>query len=246
MCKSFIYFANWIKIWHPTKGSIPLAMYDYQKELIKACENNNFTIAKKFRQGGFTTVIASWLLWQAMFYKDKRVLINTKTDREAVYISRIVRKMISELPDFLKPELTKENDHTLQFSHDSSMRFHTSQQCCGIAVNILYIDEPAFIQDMDSHWKAMWPTLSAGGKTIAVSTPNGTRGWFYETYQKAKNSENQWHVFKAEYTQHPDYSNEEWVKRTKNNLGEKFWRQEVLQEFFEPTQIHYCKCNGGV
>jgi phage FluMu gp28-like protein len=50
----------------------------------------------------------------------------------------------------------------------------------------LIIDEAAFIEKMDDHWKAMYPTLSTGGNCIAISTVNGIGNWYEETYTKAQ------------------------------------------------------------
>lgn len=82
---------------------------------------------------------------------------------------------------------------------------------------------------MDDHWKALYPIISLGGKVIAISTPNGKQGWFYDAYHTNKKGD--WHIYKCNYKECPEFNNESWETEVKNNLGEKGWRQEFLQEF---------------
>lgn len=42
---------------------------------------------------------------------------------------------------------------------------------------------------------------------------------------------NTWTKYHCEYWEKPEFANIEWVQEMKQNLGEKGWRQEVLQEF---------------
>ena len=93
------------------------------------------------------------------------------------------------------------------------------------------IEEAAFIKKMEDRWKAMYPCLSCGGKAIALSTPNGPKGWFYETYNAAKRGFNDWKIFENSYREHPDYQSKEWEVDLKAQLGEEGWKQEVLAEF---------------
>lgn len=48
-----IYFCrNYIKVQHPTKGAIPLVLYDYQEEMIRMMRENRFNIMLSARQTG--------------------------------------------------------------------------------------------------------------------------------------------------------------------------------------------------
>ena len=88
-----------------------------------------------------------------------------------------------------------------------------------------------FIKDMDKHWKAMWPTISTGGHCIAMSTTNGSKNWFYDIYRAAEKEQNAFRIFRSNYWEHPQYKDPEWVKRTREQLGEKVWMQEILGDF---------------
>jgi hypothetical protein len=209
--KDFFCFAKHLKVWHPTRGLIHLDVYPYHKRLVEHYQNNRFSIVKKFRQGAFTTYTVAYLLWLAMFKPNQQIVVLSKTDREAIAIGDIVQRMIAQLPQWLHPRMTRCNDHLKEFGDTGSrIRFVVPEATCGMAISHLFIDEAAFIEDMDKWWKCMWPQLSCGGNCIVVATPNGkkSRGkWFYEKYTEALEKKNNFSVFEASYKEHPDYNN---------------------------------------
>src|SRR4051812_7300553 len=91
----FSYFCeNHIKTVHPKKGLIPLILHEYQRRLGKHLDDNKFTLVKKFRQGGFTTMTVAYMLWTCMFKIDQNVMFFSKSDREACNIGYLAAKMI--------------------------------------------------------------------------------------------------------------------------------------------------------
>src|SRR5688572_9965825 len=119
--EDFVYFCEtYIKIHHPTKGSVPFTLHEYQKRYVKHLEDNRFAIAKKFRQGGFTTLTVAWFVWRLLFKTDERMMVLSRTDREAQDVCWIARRMISALPEFLQPNFSKENNHELHHEDTNS------------------------------------------------------------------------------------------------------------------------------
>lgn len=230
---SFIYFReNYVKFTHPVKGLAAFPLYDFQKRYVEHIDSHRFTITKKFRQGGFTTTTLIWYLWRFLFKLDETSLVLSKTDRECIWNSEFVRRIVHQLPEFLFPKLDKETDHCLWNNElGNRLYFHTPTQCCGRAIHNLFVDESAYIQKMKFWWDCFWPCVSCDGKVIVASSPNGKQGWFYETYTTAQKLENNFSIFHSHYSEHPDYDNEEWVEKVKSNLGEKLFRSEVLAEF---------------
>lgn len=231
--ESFEYFSNaYLKAYHPKQGVIPLFLYPFQNRLIETYEKERFVIGTKFRQGGFTTITVGYLLWLCMFRKDQTILCTCKTDAEAIHLGRLFPYFINFLPDWLKPKLRRNNDHSKEFEDTgSSIGFHIFEAACGRSLTHLFIDEAAFIPKMDRHWMALFPTIACGGKAYVLSTTNGVGNWFYDIYQKAKKGENDFEVFRADYWEHPSFNNPEWAKNMRSCLGEKGWLQEIMQEF---------------
>ena len=236
--EDFVYFCEtYVKINHYKLGLIPFILYPYQKRYVQALEENRFVIAKKFRQGGFSLLTSIWGLWRCMFKTDESFMFLNKTDREAIYQGDFVKRALDELPDWLKPKMGKCNDHMKEFADTGcKMFFYQPAATKGRAITYLFIDEAAFIADMNKWWKCVWPTISTGGYCCVQSTPNGTKNWFHDTYVGALKLEKSFKIFTSDYTEHPDYSDTDWGIKTKQQLGAKGWRQEVLQEFLEPDK----------
>jgi hypothetical protein len=231
---SFAYFCHkYVKILHPMRGLIPFVLYKYQRKTIYDYETNRFNIISKFRQGGLTTVTLLWGLWRCMFQLDQQIMLISKTDREATDIGMMADRACENLPEWLKPKKDgKWNDHLKQFTDTgSALKFYSPEAARGKSVTFLIVDECAFIDDMEKHWKAMWPILSTGGSCTLISTVNGLGNWYEQTYREAKDRLNKFHVIDLDYWEHPDYNDESWVSEQKAQLGEKGFRQEVLREF---------------
>lgn len=235
-CKySFAYWCQkYVKILHPMKGLIPFMLYKYQMKVIRDYEKHRFNIISKFRQGGLTTVTLIWGLWRALFQTDQQIMLLSKTDREATDIGMIVDRVVDYLPSWMKPNKNagKWNDHLKQVTETGgALKFYSPEAARGKSVTFLIIDEAAFIDNMESHWKAMWPVLSTGGSCTLVSTVNGLGNWYEETFHGAKEGRNKFHVIELDFWEHPDYNDPVWVEDQKAQLGEKGFAQEVLRSF---------------
>ena len=240
--QSFPYFCQkYVKILHPQQGLIPFILYKYQHKVISDYESNRFNLISKFRQGGLTTVTLLWGLWRCMFKLDQQIMLLSKTDREATDIGMMIDRSIENMPLWLKPKKdAKWNDHLKMFTETgSSIKFYSPEAARGKSVTFLIIDEAAFIPDMESHWKAMWPVLSTGGGCTLISTVNGIGNWYHQTYVDAKESRNKFHVIELDYWDHPDYNNPSWVSEQKSQLGEKGFLQEVLREFLGTGETYF-------
>jgi len=242
---SFSYFCHrFVKILHPVFGILPCIIYKFQKRCIENYEAHRFNILSKCRQGGLTTTGVLWGLWRCMFRTNQQILLLSKTDREALSAGEVAKRGIEKLPAWLKPDLAEDSKHEKHFAEtDSALKFYTPEAARGKSVTILIIDEAAFIPDMQTHWKAMYPVISTGGSCVVISTVNGVGNWYEEIYHEAEAGENDFNVIEIDYWEHPDYCDPEWAKKTYANLGERGWDQEVLRSFlgsgetYIPTRI---------
>ena len=230
---SFTYWSRkYVKITHPKRGLLPFILFKYQKRVIQEYDRHRFNILSKFRQGGLTTVTVIWCLWRCLFKLDETIMVVSKSDREAIAAGEIVKRALQELPEWMRPEMEKNNDHQKLFSDTGcKLFFYTPEAARGRAITYLILDEAAFIPQMEKHWKAMFPTISTGGHCIAISTVNGVGNWYYDMFMGSKRQENDFNVIELDYKEHPDYDDPKWVRQTRAQLGEKGWRQEVLRDF---------------
>lgn len=230
---SFAYFCQkYVKIQHPTRGLMPFVLFKYQRRVVEDYEKHRFSIIRKFRQGGLTTVTVVWSLWRCLFKLDESIMVVSKSDREAIAAGEIVKRALEELPSWMRPSMDKNNDHQKFFDETGcQLCFYTPEAVRGRAITYLVLDEAAFVPNMEYHWKAIFPSVSAGGNCIAISTVNGIGNWYEETYHAAEKGENDFHIIDLMYTEHPDYNDDEWVRQMRAQLGEKGWLQEVMGDF---------------
>lgn len=234
---SFPYFCkNYLNIFNPATGNGPFELFGFQKDKVyPAYQKYRFNIIRKFRQAGLSTMTAAYVLWLAIFNNDQSILVVSKSDREAINFMRMVREYYRHLPEWLRPEAIKNNEHWLEFgSNGSKIMGFTPTAGRSYTCTLLVVDEAAFIPKMDEHWASMFPTLSTGGRCIVISTVNGTTGigkWYFEQYAAAVKGDNDFHAIDLSYKDHPQYNTEEWVEQQKRQLGEKRFRQEVLGDF---------------
>lgn len=232
----FKYFCEtYVKITNPGKGLINFRLYPFQERVVNDFMSHRFSIVRKFRQAGLTTVASIYALWKCMFDVDQRIMLLSKTDREAVQVAVNISQVISQLPDWLKPQLETDSKHEKIFTvTNSTFWFFTPEAARSRAASFLILDEAAFIKGMPTLWAGMYPVLSTGGSCAVISTVNGMRGvgeWYYETYTKAEKKQNSFHVIDLHFKEHPEYAKPEFEAMTRPNLGEKKWAQEFLGTF---------------
>ena len=82
--KSPSYFMKkYCKIQHPTLGTIPFALYDFQAKTLESFRDEQFNIVLKARQMGISTLVSGYALWLMTFLQIKvfcvlRLTINCK------------------------------------------------------------------------------------------------------------------------------------------------------------------------
>lgn len=171
---------NFCKVKHPKLGILPFKLFSYQKRCLKEFLNHRYSIFRKCRQCGISTLTGAYALWFAMFKSQKTILIMSKRDDDAKeYLNRNVKFCYNNLPGWMK-ELWKPktaNEHTLAFSNGSVIRSLTSSPDTlrSNASSLNIIDEAAFIDKMELVWAGGYSTLQHGGEVIVVScVPKGT------------------------------------------------------------------------
>lgn len=115
-----VYFIrNYVYLQHPVKGKMLFNLYDYQEELVRACQENSRTIILASRQLGKTQTVSIYLLWFAMFNEDKTIVIASKDDGHSMEILERIRFAYEEMPKWLKAGVRYYNKHEIAFTNGS-------------------------------------------------------------------------------------------------------------------------------
>jgi hypothetical protein len=202
------------------KGKEIIQLYPKQRELIQSITENQNTIVLASRQTGKSTVYTIFALWYAMFHKDKGILICANKFATAKELMERIQLAYELLPAWLKLGAKEYNKGRITFENDSRIEISatSASSARGKSGEILIIDEAAFVPNniMDEFIQSVLPIVSSrpSSKIIAVSTPNGTGNWYYETFQKAMYNigEDGWKHFRIDWWDVPG-RDEDWKRK---------------------------------
>ncbi len=96
---------------------------------------------------------------------------------------------------------------------------------CFSAVRLIIIDEAARVSD--ALYYAVRPMLMVSrGRLLALTTPFGKRGWFYEAWR----SQEKWHRVRTTARDCPRHTRED-LAAERQGMGERWFNQEYLCSF---------------
>tara|TARA_A200000159_G_scaffold164859_1_gene196824 strand:- start:3746 stop:5332 length:1587 start_codon:yes stop_codon:yes gene_type:complete len=227
--KDPVYFLNnYAKISHPMHGLIPFRTYDFQRELLRDFSDHRFNVILKARQLGISTITAGYVVWMMLFHRDKNVLVMATKFGVAANLVKKVKNIMRQLPDWLRiSNISVDNRTSFELSNGSQIKASSTSGDAGRseALSLLVIDEAAHVEGLDELWTGLYPTLSTGGRCIALSTPNGVGNWFHQTYIDAEQEANDFYPTKLPWDVHPD-RDFEWFEKETRNMS----RRQIAQE----------------
>ena len=197
--------------------------------------DNRFSIVLACRQSGKSISSVGYLLWYAMFssVKDNCNLANKgATAREM--LSRVTL-MLENLPFFLQPGRKALNKGSIEFSNNSRIiaSATSGSSIRGMSVNLLFLDEFAFVERANEFYTSTYPVISAGKdtKVIITSTANGIGNTFHKLWEGAIQKINEFVPFTVNWYDVPS-RDEEWKKQTIANTSQLQFDQEFGNTFF--------------
>ena len=227
--KDPVYFLNnYARISHPMHGSIAFKTYDFQTQLLKDFNDYRFNIILKARQLGISTITAGYIVWMMLFHKDKNILVMATKFSTAGNLVKKVKNIMKNLPDWLRiAEIKIDNRTSFELTNGSQIKASSTSGDAGRseALSLLVLDEAAHIEGLDELWTGLYPTLSTGGRCIALSTPNGVGNWFHKTYAQSEQSNNDFFPTCLPWDVHPD-RDQTWFDKETRNMS----RRQIAQE----------------
>lgn len=234
------FMRKFVKIQHPTKGTVNFDLYEYQERYVRHLHENRFVLTLQPRQMGKTITTAMYLLWYAAFTSDVTVLIASKNQSHALEIAARIRFAYEQLPNWLKPGVKYYNRHNLEMDNGSRIisEATTEKTGRGLSVSKLYLDELGFVSPriQQEMWASLSPTLSTGGSAIISSTPNGDTELFAQLWRGAMTGRNGYMPFQVHWREHPERGDEYWDLMVAQ-LGILKARQEVGCEFLSSDAL---------
>lgn len=198
-------------------------------------EDHLFLCGKSLIPTHNTACSSIFLLWYAIFNKEKLIAILANKADNAKKILEGIKFAYENLPEYMKPGVEEYNAFNVKFDNGSEIicRATSADALRGYSASLLMLDEFAFVQPniADEFWAANYPILSTGGSAVVVSTPQGTANLFYRLWKDAIDGNNSFVPFKVTWEQHPD-RDENWYKETIKNIGKIKFNQEHNCAFY--------------
>ena len=232
--KDPVYFTtSYCRISHPQKGLIPFKAFDYQKDLLVDFNDYRFNVILKARQLGISTITAAYVAWLMLFHRDKNILVVATKLQTATNLVKKVKAIIKHLPEWMRiSDITIDNRTSFELGNGSQIKSSSTSGDAGRseALSLLIIDEAAHVERLDELWTALYPTLSTGGRCIALSTPNGVGNWFHQNCVEAENRTNDFHMTTLLWDVHPD-RDKKWFEKETKNMSKRQIAQELECNF---------------
>ena len=231
-----VYFCEkYVKVISLDKGLVPFRLYPYQGEMFKHFNENRFNIVLACRQSGKSISSCAYLLWFALFHSEKTIAVLANKGATAREMLGRITLMLENLPFFLQPGCKALNKGSIEFSNNSRIlaAATSGSSIRGMSVNLLYLDEFAFVERATEFYTSTYPVVSAGKDTkiIITSTANGIGNIYHKIWEGAVQGTNEFQPFRVDWHDVPG-RDDKWKAETISNTSQLQFDQEFGNTFF--------------
>lgn len=225
------FFTKYCMIQTKSRRSL-FKVFDFQKNCLKIFLNHKHVIVNKSRQLGLSTLVAAYATWLSLFKRDQNILVlATKLETAKNFISKCAF-IVQNIPEWMVLADIQCNIQEIVFDHGSKIKAIPTSKDAGRseALTLLIVDEAAHIEDLDTIWTGLSPTISySGGSVIMISSPLGTGNLFYEIYKDAtENPESEFYPLTLPWDVHPERDQEWYRKEVAKFKGDA---KKIAQEY---------------
>jgi hypothetical protein len=229
------YFAKkYVKIISLDKGLVSFNLYPYQEKMFNHFNSNRFSIVLACRQSGKSISSVVYLLWYAVFHPEKTIAVLANKGATAREMLSRITLALENLPFFLQPGCKALNKGSIEFSNNSRIiaAATSGSSIRGMSVNLLFLDEFAFVENAGEFYTSTYPVVSSGKETkvIITSTANGIGNIYHKLWEGAVQGTNEFKPFRVDWWDVPG-RDEAWKEQTVNNTSELQFNQEFGNTF---------------
>lgn len=230
------YFARtYVKIISLDRGLVPFKLYPYQEKMFDHFNSNRFSIVLACRQSGKSISSVVYLLWYAIFHPEKTIAVLANKGATAREMLARVTLALENLPFFLQPGCKALNKGSIEFSNNSRIiaAATSGSSIRGMSVNLLFLDEFAFVERANEFYTSTYPVISSGKdtKVIITSTANGLGNTFHKIWEGSVQEVNEYKNFRVDWWDVPG-RDETWKAQTISNTSQIQFDQEFGNTFF--------------
>ena len=230
------YFCKkYLKVISLDEGLVPFNLYPYQEKMFDHFNNNRFSIVLACRQSGKSISSVGYIIWYACFHSEKTIAVLANKGATAREMLARITLMLENLPFFLQPGCKALNKGSIEFSNNSRIiaSATSGSSIRGMSVNLLFLDEFAFVERANEFYTSTYPVISAGKdtKVIITSTANGIGNTFHKIWEGAVQKVNEFVPFTVNWWDVPG-RDEKWKAQTIANTSQLQFDQEFGNTFY--------------
>ena len=233
-----VYFLNnYFHIVTIDQGKQIIQLWDYQEDIVNLIHENRNTIVLSARQISKTTTVCGYILHYILFNSSKNVAILANYTKVAKKSLRLIKQAYEQVPLWMQQGVMAWNMNSIELENGCTVMVSasTGESIRGETINLLYVDECAFVDNFDMFWSATYPTISSGtsSKVVMTSTPKGLNH-FYKFWTEAEAGVNDFVPYRVMWHQRPG-RDEEWKDKTVKQFGEERFLVEHCCQFLGST-----------
>lgn len=229
------YFARkYVKVINLDLGLVPFDLYPYQDTMFSHFNENRFSIVLACRQSGKSISSVVYLLWYAIFKPEQTIAVLANKGSTAMEMITRITLALENLPFFLQPGCKSLNKKSIEFSNNSRIvsSATSGSSIRGMSVNVLFLDEFAFVENDARFYTSTYPVVTSGKSTrvIITSTANGIGNVFHKIWEGAVQGTNEYKPFRVDWWDVPG-RDADWKAQTVANTSELQFDQEFGNNF---------------
>lgn len=224
-----------LKVINLDDGLVSFDLYPYQEKMFTHFNDNRFSVVLACRQSGKSISSVAYILWYALFHPEKNVAILANKGATAREMLARVTLMLENIPFYLQPGCKVLNKGSIEFSNNSKIfaSATSGSSIRGQSVNLLFLDEFAFVERAAEFYTSTYPVISSGKETkvIITSTANGIGNPFHKIWEGSVQGVNEFKPFRVDWWDVPG-RDEAWKESTIANTSQLQFDQEFGNTFF--------------
>lgn len=218
---------------------------DYQKNFLDCGKKRRHFVAG--RQVGKSRSLSWFAIWYAVTHDNVNVLILAKAQRQSMELFNTLKKELRKSDAKEEWGIPRETRTEVEFENGSRILCLPTgtdgANIRGYSADLLMVDEAAFVPNTIFQ-EVLSPMLAVGDNTfVMASTPLGKKGYFYERYREALESQQRgeeplYHVTHAKTEDNP-YVSDKFIREQKDTLTPIQFKQEILGQFVEASDAYF-------
>lgn len=195
---------------------VPAHLWDHEKELIRCLEERGWPYILKARQIGITWTMVEYLLYCAIFRPGFEAICVSINEPKAKRLKQRMDRVFSLLPQWMKEiPVIIDNQLEMAWEHGSALRFSpsTSYSSTGETPTVLFIDEAAYIMNLEEMLGNAIPALEKYGQIVVVSTGEFIGDPFHVLWDHASKGDSRFTPIFFPWNVRPDRTREWWLKQ---------------------------------